>query len=205
MTVLAVDGTTTSTSLLLFTTLLDHRRYPAAELTELYHRRWQAETAYFGLKITLRGADRVLRAYHTDDAQQELFGLLVVYQAARQIVVDAALHAGITPSRISLAVTIRTARHTVITATGTTTRQGCRPTPVIRHAVLHPREPAPPHQNPAPPRQAPTLDLRLQHDQEKHPDPQREDRHNHHHNHGPNTRRWRTYTSTPLHQLHRTT
>ena len=106
---------------------------------------WQIETAYSGLKITLRGPDCVLRSHHTDDARQELLGLLVVYQVARQIAVDAATHAGIDPSRISLAVTIRTARNTVITATGTTTRHGCRPTPGIRRAILHPRELAPPH------------------------------------------------------------
>ncbi|GAA2974345.1 IS4 family transposase [Streptomyces enissocaesilis] len=145
VTVRTADSTTTATSLRLFTTLLDHQRYPAAELAELYHRRWQAETAYFGLKVTLRGSDRVLRSHHTDDAQQELFGLLVVYQAARQIVVDAALQARIAPSRISLAVTIRTARNTVITATGTMRRQGRRPTPVIHHAILNPRELAPQH------------------------------------------------------------
>ncbi|MFF4410829.1 hypothetical protein [Streptomyces sp. NPDC001404] len=141
----AADGTTTATSLRLFTTLLDHHRYPAAELAELYHRRWQAETAYFGLKVTLRGPDRVLLSRHTDDARQELFGLLIVYQASRQIAADAALQAGIDPSSVSLAVTIRTARNTVITATGTTACQWRQPTPVIHRAILHPRELAPPH------------------------------------------------------------
>lgn len=145
VTVRAADGTTTTTSLRLFTTLLDHQRYPAADLAELYHRRWQAETAYFGLKVTPRGSDRVLRSHHTDDTLQELFGLLVVYQAAWQVAVDAAVHAGIDPCRISLTVTIRTARHTVITATGTTMLRGCRPAPVIRRAILHPRELAPQH------------------------------------------------------------
>ncbi|MBL3670545.1 hypothetical protein JL475_32145 [Streptomyces sp. M2CJ-2] len=88
----------------------------------------------------------MLRSHHTDDARQELLGLLGVYRVARQIAVDAATHAGIDPSRISLAVTIRTARHTVITATGTTTGPGCRPTPAPpRGAILHPRELAPPH------------------------------------------------------------
>ncbi|MFB7498690.1 hypothetical protein ACFC09_29080 [Streptomyces sp. NPDC056161] len=133
----AADGTTTTTALRL---LLDHRRYPTAELAELYHRRWQAETAYSGLKVTLRGPDRVLRSHHTDDARQELLGLLVIYQVARQIAVDAATHTGIDPSRISLAVTIRIARHAVITATGISTRHGCQPTPAIHGAILHPRE-----------------------------------------------------------------
>lgn len=145
VTVRASDGTMTTTSLRLLTTLLDHHRYPAAELAELYHRRWQAETAYFGLKVTLRGPDRVLRSHHTDDARQELLGLLVVYQVARRIAVDAAVHAGIDPSRISLAVTIRTARNTVITAAGTGASHRCQSTPIIRRAILHPRELAPVH------------------------------------------------------------
>lgn len=38
----AADGTMATTTLRLFTTLLDHQRYPAAELAELYHRRWHA-------------------------------------------------------------------------------------------------------------------------------------------------------------------
>ncbi|MEU3756614.1 transposase, partial [Streptomyces olivoreticuli] len=145
LTVRANDGTTTTTSLRLFTTLLDHQRYPASELAGLYHRRWQAETTYFGLKVTLRGRDRVLRSHHTDDARQELFALLVVYQAARLIAVDAATHAGLDPARISLAVTIRTARHTVITATGIIPGGGGRTASVICQAILHPRELAPTH------------------------------------------------------------
>jgi hypothetical protein len=139
----AADGRPTTTSLRLITTLLDHRRYPAAELAELYHRRWEAETAYFGLKVSLRGPDRVLRSGSVDGVRQELFGLLVVYQAARRVAANAAAHAGIDPVRISFTVTIRTARHTVITATGTTSRRGHRTT-VICRAILHPRELVPP-------------------------------------------------------------
>jgi hypothetical protein len=144
VTVRGADGVARTTSLRLITTLLDHRRYPAAALAQLYHRRWEAETAYFGLKVTVRGPDRVLRSQDTDGVYQELLGLLVVYQAARRTAAIAATGAGIDPSRISLTVTIRTARHTVITATGTTVRRGVRSTPVICRAILHPRELAPP-------------------------------------------------------------
>jgi hypothetical protein len=52
--------------------------------------------------------------------RQELFALRIVHQVARLIAVDAAAHAGVAPERISLTVTIRTARHTVITGTGCT-------------------------------------------------------------------------------------
>ncbi len=171
-------------------TVLDHQRYPAAELAELYHRSGQAETAYFGLKVTLRGSDRVLRSHHTDDVRQELFGLLVVHQAARQIAVEAALQTGIDPSRISLAVTIRTARNTVITATGTTRRQGCQPTPVIQRAILHPRELASPHRRTRiqPRRVKRPISTFAYNTTRKNPlNPEREECPQHHHSHRSNT------------------
>ena len=87
----------------------------------------------------------MLRSHHNDDARQELLGLLIVYQVARRIAVEAADEAGIDPSRISLAVTIRTARNTVVTATGTVPCHGSRRTPAIHRAILHPRELAPAH------------------------------------------------------------
>ena len=44
------DGTTTREQWRLVTSLPDHRRYPAADLVELYHRRWQVETTYYSIK-----------------------------------------------------------------------------------------------------------------------------------------------------------
>ncbi|MGW1076594.1 IS4 family transposase [Streptomyces sp. NPDC002537] len=140
VTVRAEDGRCRTSDLRLITTLLGHERCPPVELAELYHERWQAETAYFGLKVTLRGSGRVLRSHSADGVRQELFGLLIVYQAARRIAADIALHAGIDPDRVSLTVTLRTARHTVVTATGTNSTPVSAPTPQIRRAILHPRE-----------------------------------------------------------------
>lgn len=45
----------------LVTTLTDHHRYPATELVELYHQRWEIETTYRELKSSMLGG-RVLRA-----------------------------------------------------------------------------------------------------------------------------------------------
>ena len=59
VTVTSGDGRQSATDVRLITTLLDPARYPAAELAACYHQRWEIETAYFGLKVTLRGADRV--------------------------------------------------------------------------------------------------------------------------------------------------
>ena len=140
VTACAGDGRVKAGIWRLVTTLLDAERYPAADLAALYHQRWEAETTYFGLKVTLRGANRVLRSQSVDGVRQELYGLLVVYQATRHIAVDTAAQAGIDPDRISLTVILRTARHTVINATGIAPAPGALLTSKIREAVLHPRE-----------------------------------------------------------------
>ncbi|WP_406260227.1 transposase [Actinacidiphila glaucinigra] len=46
LTVTLVDGTVRTERWRLITNLLDPVKYPATELVDLYHRRWQAETAY---------------------------------------------------------------------------------------------------------------------------------------------------------------
>ena len=52
------------------TTLLDAEAYPAAELTVLYHRRWQAGVNLRHLKQTL--GMRVLRSQSSDGVEREL-------------------------------------------------------------------------------------------------------------------------------------
>lgn len=135
-------GTTRSSSLRLVTTLLDPRRYPAQELAALYHERWEIETSYYGLKVTTLGSGTVLRSHHPRDVLQELFALLVVFQVARRIATDTATAAGIDPDRISLTVTLRTARHTVINAAHLSPT-GPGTTPRISTAILNPRDMGP--------------------------------------------------------------
>ncbi|WP_431951686.1 transposase [Actinacidiphila sp. bgisy167] len=53
ITVTLADGTTRCEPWRLVTSLLDHERYPARELVERYHRRWQVETTYFSIKATM--------------------------------------------------------------------------------------------------------------------------------------------------------
>jgi hypothetical protein len=56
----------------LATTLLDHRRCPAAELVALYHERWKIESAFYSLRHTLqRGL--VLRSQDPVGIQQEIW------------------------------------------------------------------------------------------------------------------------------------
>jgi hypothetical protein len=102
----------------LVTTLLDPVRYPAGDLAVLYHERWEVETAYFELKSTILGG-RVLRARTPDGIQQEMYALLVTYQALRTAIADAAgTVPGTDPDRASFAVALNASRDQVILAAG---------------------------------------------------------------------------------------
>jgi len=102
----------------LITTLTDHARYPARDLAALYHERWEVETAYLELKSTILGG-RVLRARTPDGIEQEIYALLVTYQALRTAIADAALAApGADPDRASFSIALDAARDQVIQAAG---------------------------------------------------------------------------------------
>ena len=102
----------------LVTTLLDTGRYPAGDLAVLYHERWEIETAYLELKSTILGG-RVLRARTPDGIDQEVYALLVTYQALRAAIADAAgTVPGTDPDRASFAIALNAARDQVILAAG---------------------------------------------------------------------------------------
>jgi hypothetical protein len=102
----------------LITTLTDPARYPAGDLAVLYHERWEVETAYLELKSTILGG-RVLRARTPDGIEQEIYALLVTYQALRTAIADAASTApGTDPDRGSLTIALNAARDHVIQAAG---------------------------------------------------------------------------------------
>jgi hypothetical protein len=104
----------------LVTTLTEPARYPAGEVAVLYHERWEIETAYFELKSTILGG-RVLRARTPDAIEQEIYALLVTYQALRTAIADAAATVpGTDPDRASFTVALNTARDQVILAAGVT-------------------------------------------------------------------------------------
>jgi hypothetical protein len=102
----------------LITTLLDAARYPASDLAVLYHERWEIETAYLELKSTILGG-RVLRARTPAGIEQEIYALLVTYQALRIAIADAAATVpGTDPDRASFTIALHAARDQVIQAAG---------------------------------------------------------------------------------------
>ncbi len=103
----------------LVTTLTDEKRYPADELVRLYHQRWEIETSYLELKSTLLGG-RVLRAATPAGITQEVYALLITYQALRTAVADAALaRPDISPDRLSFTVALQAARDQIRNAAAT--------------------------------------------------------------------------------------
>jgi hypothetical protein len=112
------DGTRLGDSYRLITTLLDWRRYPAAELVRLYHERWEIEVTYLALRHTLLGG-YVLRSRDRAGAEQEVWALLTIYQVLRMAMTAATGSVpGTDPDRASFTAALETAREQVITAHG---------------------------------------------------------------------------------------
>ena len=101
----------------LITTVLDPA-CPACEIVALYHQRWEIETAFFELKSTILGG-RVLRARTPAGITQEIYALLVTYQALRLAISDAVLtRPEIDPDRGSFTVALGAARDQLTAALG---------------------------------------------------------------------------------------
>ncbi|WP_238536938.1 transposase [Amycolatopsis mediterranei] len=110
------DGRRTETYRLI-TTVLD-TAVPAVEIVELYHQRWEIETAFAELKATSMGG-RVLRSRTPAGVTQEIYALLITYQALRIAISDTTLdRADIDPDRGSFTVALHAARDQLIAAAG---------------------------------------------------------------------------------------
>jgi hypothetical protein len=97
-------GFRTST-ITLVTTLLDAKIYPAAELADLYFRRWQVEVNLKHLKISMKMD--VLRCETMAGVTQELMMFALAYNLVRSVMVASAQAQGVSPERISLLDTLR--------------------------------------------------------------------------------------------------
>jgi Insertion element 4 transposase N-terminal/Transposase DDE domain len=116
--VTGADGSRCGDSYRLITTLADHRRFPAGRLVQLYHERWEIESAYLALRHTLLGG-RVLRSGDRPGLEQETWALLTLYQLLRMAMTDATASVpGTDPDRASFTTALQTAADQLITAQG---------------------------------------------------------------------------------------
>lgn len=97
----------------LVTTLTDPVRYPAVEVVQLYHQRWEIETSYRETKATILDG-RVLRARIPAGVAQEVYAVLIVHQALRTAIADTApVTGGIVADRLSFTIALTAARDTI--------------------------------------------------------------------------------------------
>ncbi|MBV8995659.1 MAG: IS4 family transposase, partial [Pseudonocardiales bacterium] len=136
LTMTGSDGSRVREGYRLITTLLDPYRYPAHALVQLYHERWEIESAYLALRHTLLAA-HVLRSGDRPGLEQELWALLTVYQLLRMAMVTAVeTRPGTDPDRASFTTALQAAKDQLITAAGVCVDQPADLLGVIGRAVL---------------------------------------------------------------------
>ena len=136
VTVTGADGSRVRDGCRLITTLMDHRRFPAAAVIRLYHERWEIESAYFALRHTLLEG-RVLRSGDRPGLEQEMWALLTLYQLLRMAMVTAAeTRPGTDPDRASFTTAMEAAKDQLTNAAGICPDGPADLTGVIGRAVL---------------------------------------------------------------------
>ncbi len=86
---------------LLLTSLLDPKRFPAAEIITLYHERWEIELGYNEVKRVMLRREESTRSKSPRGVAQELWGLAIAYNLVRYEAERVAEQAGVPPVRIS--------------------------------------------------------------------------------------------------------
>jgi hypothetical protein len=94
------------TTVRLWTSLLDWRRYPAAELLALYSRRWEQEIFYKELKVGMRSRP-CLQSHTPLTAMQETAALILAYAVLVDYRVEAAAVGEVGVLRISFLKTLQ--------------------------------------------------------------------------------------------------
>ena len=92
-------------SIWLATSLLDAKRYPAAEVARLYAGRWRIETMFREFKVT--GSADVLRSKKPDGIRNEIAARMMAMNLIRIVMLKAAVVHGKEPTRISFTASLR--------------------------------------------------------------------------------------------------
>jgi hypothetical protein len=98
----------------LLTDLLDPDAWPAAELSALYHERWESESAFRQIKTFQRGPKQILRSADPELVRQEVWAHLAVHHCLTRIIMRLAENERIDPDRISFVKVLKHVRRSVI-------------------------------------------------------------------------------------------
>jgi hypothetical protein len=85
----------------LLTSLVDAKRYPAAEIIALYHERWEIELGYNEVKRVMMDRQETTRSKSPRGVAQELWGLALAYNLVRLEAERLAAELKLPPTRIS--------------------------------------------------------------------------------------------------------
>lgn len=85
----------------LLTSLLDSSAYPAVEIIELYHERWEIELGFDEKKTHMLERKESLRSKTPTGVLQELWGVAIAYNVVRLIMADVAGKIGVPARRLS--------------------------------------------------------------------------------------------------------
>ena len=107
----------------LLTDLTDTEAFPAGELAELYHRRWESESAFRQVKTFQRGPQQILRSADPNLARQEIWAHLTVHHCLTRIITRLAGQEQADPDRISFTKVLKHVRRSVIRQSAQTAEQ----------------------------------------------------------------------------------
>jgi len=94
----------------LLTSLRDAERFPAPEIVDLYHERWELELGYDEIKTDLLDREQAIRSKTPDGVRQELWGLMLVFNLVRLEMETIARQENVAPTRISFVSALRLIR-----------------------------------------------------------------------------------------------
>lgn len=90
----------------LLTSMTDEKRYPAHEVVELYHERWELELGFDEIKTEMLDREEALRSQSPDRIRQEIWGILLAYNLIRLEMQHVADEAKVAPTRISFIMSL---------------------------------------------------------------------------------------------------
>jgi hypothetical protein len=125
----------------LLTSLTDSKKYPAKEVRELYHERWEIELGFDEVKTEMLEREETIRSKSPRSVEQELWGLLLAYNLVRREMEAVAQDAGVPPTRVSFVASLRFVRSALLSF-GLTSSPGTLPKRLkhlredLRHFIL---------------------------------------------------------------------
>lgn len=92
---------------ILLTSLVDNEQFPAVELRDLYHERWEIELGFDEIKTEMLDRLETIRSKSPTAVAQEMWGLLIAYNLVRLEMARIATELDVPPIRISFVAALR--------------------------------------------------------------------------------------------------